>query len=719
VAPHVKITADPAVPVSFTVGGTAEQAFDFDFPFWETADIYVYIDGEPLASNAYTVSALAEQEGEVVTGGFGGGTVTLDAEVSNCTVVIDRLVIPARETDFSASGPVGSDTLNSDLDRLAARDQDLARGVVRSVRAPPGDELDEMPQASERASRLLGFDGAGQPVMVPSDLASISADLSDIQQAIEDVQTTIAGFEDIDEALDVTGAQNIVQGLIGNKAEYSVASAATVSLASATSNLVVISGTTNIFSFGTSGVAGTVYLCRFTGSALRIVHSSSLLCTCNNNINIVIQQGDSIVVRDRGSNVWEVVLHVPAQSFTKQFNTGGAFDYMLIWGPNIDRPHMWLNGGDNHPKLRTRAGLQMLDLGDTTDLGIDSLATEGVNWEGSGTPHGYIYSGLSTFVDPAVVPVDNATYNNPRGAVITYGQTQQWTGVGHGAYIAIATVGNDETVPWQRALFKGKSLILLGRASFEDSGQPWGTNYGALDSFPESTKYIYNFNAEWNAGDAPVDLATLVIVATDDANMATLAIRKPADSGAGLDLLWDATADEHYFATVSGGGRTERWGIDASGNLMPRATGGVSLGSTSKRFAIVAGMAMDLQRDEDAPALKLKCDHASLSSDVAQFDTTRAASLGFKFFRCSANGVESIYGRGDGLVSALSYAVGATTVINTSGIPVLPTYTVAGLPSAASNTRGMIYVSNETGGAVPAFSDGTNWRRVTDRAVVS
>jgi hypothetical protein len=31
----------------------------------------------------------------------------------------------------------------------------------------------------------------------------------------------------------------------------------------------------------------------------------------------------------------------------------------------------------------------------------------------------------------------------------------------------------------------------------------------------------------------------------------------------------------------------------------------------------------------------------------------------------------------------------------------------------------MIYVSDETGGSVMAFSDGSNWRRITDRAVVS
>lgn len=50
--------------------------------------------------------------------------------------------------------------------------------------------------------------------------------------------------------------------------------------------------------------------------------------------------------------------------------------------------------------------------------------------------------------------------------------------------------------------------------------------------------------------------------------------------------------------------------------------------------------------------------------------------------------------------------------------PVLPVYTVGTLPSAAVPGT-MIYVSDETGGAVPAFADGTNFRRVTDRAVVS
>lgn len=50
---------------------------------------------------------------------------------------------------------------------------------------------------------------------------------------------------------------------------------------------------------------------------------------------------------------------------------------------------------------------------------------------------------------------------------------------------------------------------------------------------------------------------------------------------------------------------------------------------------------------------------------------------------------------------------------------VLESYTVATLPTASDWESGLIYVSDETGGATLAFSDGINWRRVQDLAVVS
>lgn len=55
--------------------------------------------------------------------------------------------------------------------------------------------------------------------------------------------------------------------------------------------------------------------------------------------------------------------------------------------------------------------------------------------------------------------------------------------------------------------------------------------------------------------------------------------------------------------------------------------------------------------------------------------------------------------------------------LDVNGIIKAKSYTVATLPTAIAG--GVIYVSDETGGAVLAFSDGTNWRRVTDRAIAS
>lgn len=46
-------------------------------------------------------------------------------------------------------------------------------------------------------------------------------------------------------------------------------------------------------------------------------------------------------------------------------------------------------------------------------------------------------------------------------------------------------------------------------------------------------------------------------------------------------------------------------------------------------------------------------------------------------------------------------------------------YTVAGVPAANAGAGQMIFVTNEAGGATLVFSDGTNWRRVADRAIIS
>lgn len=56
------------------------------------------------------------------------------------------------------------------------------------------------------------------------------------------------------------------------------------------------------------------------------------------------------------------------------------------------------------------------------------------------------------------------------------------------------------------------------------------------------------------------------------------------------------------------------------------------------------------------------------------------------------------------------------------GQPVpIPQRAVADLLANAQGARGLnlAYAIDEAGGAVPVFSDGATWRRVTDRAIVS
>lgn len=47
----------------------------------------------------------------------------------------------------------------------------------------------------------------------------------------------------------------------------------------------------------------------------------------------------------------------------------------------------------------------------------------------------------------------------------------------------------------------------------------------------------------------------------------------------------------------------------------------------------------------------------------------------------------------------------------------LKSYVKAALP--AQGIGRLIFVTDDTGGATPAFSDGTNWRRTADRNVIS
>ncbi|CAN5240657.1 hypothetical protein BH10PSE1_BH10PSE1_28230 [soil metagenome] len=112
------------------VGATPQSVFSFGFPFWAAADIIVLIDNVELSTSAYTVAGAFIQNGDAVEGGYGSGTVTLNTPVTNVTVTLDRFVVASRESQFSRSSPLAMPSLNSDLNKQTARDQDMRRQIV-------------------------------------------------------------------------------------------------------------------------------------------------------------------------------------------------------------------------------------------------------------------------------------------------------------------------------------------------------------------------------------------------------------------------------------------------------------------------------------------------------------------------------------------------------------------------------------------------------------
>jgi hypothetical protein len=65
-------------------------------------------------------------------------------------------------------------------------------------------------------------------------------------------------------------------------------------------------------------------------------------------------------------------------------------------------------------------------------------------------------------------------------------------------------------------------------------------------------------------------------------------------------------------------------------------------------------------------------------------------------------------------------ALGGTTLSVSANPFKVPSYTVATMPDANPAGAGVIiYVTDETGGSTLAVSDGTDWRRMSDRAIVA
>ncbi|MBW8268282.1 hydrolase [Caldovatus aquaticus] len=143
--------------VQYAVGATAQTDFPVPFPFDDTTDLQVFVDG---------TAATFEVVGGTLTDGFyEGATVRLTAAVSNARVTIQRDTALEQDVLFPTSGAFPVKPLNREISRFWLALQDHVRRLDQTLRLPDGDPTaDPLPSWSERASKVLGFDAAGNPI---------------------------------------------------------------------------------------------------------------------------------------------------------------------------------------------------------------------------------------------------------------------------------------------------------------------------------------------------------------------------------------------------------------------------------------------------------------------------------------------------------------------------------------------------------------------------
>jgi hypothetical protein len=169
---HV-IVPDEPTRVSFVVTTPASTGpFAFAFSYFDTDDVEVYNGDSLVAPADYTLTPTAS-----VTGGYEGGSITLDVAVSNTTITVLRNVPIERETDFPTAGAFPINTLNTWLDKTYAILQQLATKIGRTLRQPTSDAVDigELPAKATRATKVLAFDSDGDPVASTMTLSAIEA----------------------------------------------------------------------------------------------------------------------------------------------------------------------------------------------------------------------------------------------------------------------------------------------------------------------------------------------------------------------------------------------------------------------------------------------------------------------------------------------------------------------------------------------------------------
>jgi len=170
------------IPVAVAVANGATGVFPHSFTVLSPSDLTV--EGE---LNGVVRTYVLGTDYALTGVGSGSGSVVFGTNPASGTIVKRyRSMALERDTDYQDNGDLLAKTLDDDFDRIWLALQELfngAKGVPGSLRVPAGETVGSLPSATGRAGYLLGFNGAGEPIMVPGQSGTASSLALDLASA--------------------------------------------------------------------------------------------------------------------------------------------------------------------------------------------------------------------------------------------------------------------------------------------------------------------------------------------------------------------------------------------------------------------------------------------------------------------------------------------------------------------------------------------------------
>lgn len=293
-------------------GNAATTNFPFAFKVQSPADLVViYTDATgtdfPLSPAQYGATGFGIDAGGTVAYPVSGAPIAVGTKLT-----IYRNVAVTQPAAISNQGAMWPSVIESALDRATYILQKVADSVSRALVISPTDSgtLAVLPNATQRANSVLGFDAAGQPyaAQLAAGLSSASAWLvaNFFPMASAASARGALGAVTAGDNIAFTGANTHAglesfQNAMNEASAGDIASAATVNIGAAGGNDLRITGTATITAFDTVQ-AGTRRTVRFA-AALTLTHSATKLILPT-VASIVTAAGDTAEFVSLGSGNW-------------------------------------------------------------------------------------------------------------------------------------------------------------------------------------------------------------------------------------------------------------------------------------------------------------------------------------------------------------------------------------------------------------------------------